>query len=259
MPQRRRVLIHREHEIIDGQVLSVLWPSHKPLSEVLKLRATTPELIWTGTYQGMPTPASGATFRRAWWEGGRNRYDPTDAPLLRSVILRVLSFDTAYKDKDTSDYTGIGVFGLLPDYRLLVLSVTQARLEFPELPDAITTAMRQNNRDERLGAVIIEDVGAGTSSLQTLSATLPAAEAELLIPFRPTVSKVERAQQSAVWCANDMVLFPHPSVAVPWLTDFEDQLFTFPSGIHDDMVDCVSQSIIYLEHYLAEGYHARMG
>lgn len=256
MPQRRRVKIHDTHEVIDGQALAALWPSHKPLAEVLKLRATTPEMIWHGTYQGTPTPASGATFRRQWWQG-KHRYDATDPAILAGAVLRVLSIDTAYKDKDTSDYTGIGAFALMPDYRLLLIEARQQRLEFPDLPDAIQTEIRRHNHDGRLRAIIIEDTGAGTSSLQTLAVTLPVEESRLLVPFRPTVSKTERAQQAAVWCQNGMVWLPEPSAAVPWLTDFEDQLFTFPSGIHDDMVDAVSQSILYLEHYLATGYQAR--
>jgi phage terminase large subunit-like protein len=56
-----------------------------------------------------------------------------------------------------------------------------------------------------------------------------------------------------------MVELPHPSPAVPWLTDFEDQLFTFPSGVHDDMVDMFSQAIIEYEYFLEAGYHARNG
>ena len=256
MPQRRRVLIHDTHETVNGVTYSALWPQHKPLAEVLKLRDTTPELIWTGTYQGTPTPASGATFRRGWWQG-QHRYDASDPAILAGAVLRVLSFDTAYKDKDTSDYTGIGVFGMLPDYRLLLLEARQQRLEFPDLPDAIQAEIRRHNHDGKLRAVIIEDTGAGTSSLQTLAVTLPLAESRLLVPFRPTVSKTERAQQAAVWCQNGMVELPEPGPSVPWLADFEDQLFTFPSGIHDDMVDMLSQTILYLEHYLATGYQAR--
>ena len=53
------------------------------------------------------------------------------------------------------------------------------------------------------------------------------------------------------------MLLPHPSEACPWLQDFENGLFEFPETPYSDQVDAFGQLIDWLEHVLAEGWHAR--
>ena len=233
-----------------------LWPQHKPLAEVLELRATTPELTWSGTYQGVPTPPGGYIFKRQWWRR-ENRYDPNDPSLPGQIYARYISWDTGQKDKETSDYSAYTVGELLTDYRLIIRRVRQERLEFPGLP-AVTeqTAVRWNH-DDKLHGVIVEDKSSGTSALQTLAATSPDWLAALLIPFMPTTDKITRASQAAVWCKNGCVLLPVPGPAVPWLIDFEDELFSFPQVAHDDRTYTLSQLILFLEHILSAGWLAR--
>lgn len=233
-----------------------LWPQHKPLPEVLELRATTPELTWSGTYQGVPTPPGGYIYKRNWWPAA-NRYALDDTAIQNQVYARYLSFDTAQKTSDSHDYTGYTVMELWPDYRLALRFAQRQRLEFPYLVDAITSAARTWNADERLHGIIIEDKVSGTSALQTLAASAPAWLRALLIPFMPTTDKVTRASQAAVWCKNHCVLLPVPTPTAVWLADFEDELFGFPQMTHDDLVDPFNQTILYLENILAAGRRAR--
>lgn len=235
-----------------------LWPEHKPTAEVLALQATTPEATWEATYQGNPTPPGGTVFKRSWWREA-NRYDATDPAFYNSCVARWISWDTALKDKESSDYSAYTVGELTPDYRLLVRQVEQERWEFPDLPAQMETVARQHNRDEKLRGLIIEDRMSGTSAFQTLAATAVGWLRDMLVAFNPTVDKVTRASQGAVWCKNGCVWLPWPSAAVTWLVDFEDQLFTFPGAVHDDMVDSFSQLLLYLENLLAEGWRARQG
>ena len=44
---------------------------------------------------------------------------------------------------------------------------------------------------------------------------------------------------------------------MPWLHEFEKQIFGFPDVEYKDMVDAFSQLCIYLEHLLAAGWRAR--
>jgi predicted phage terminase large subunit-like protein len=245
-----QVLLHN-----DGPAL---WPDHKPLAEVLELRATTPELTWSGTYQGVPTPPGGYIFKRSWWPRA-NRYDPNEPDFEKQIYARYISWDTGQKDKETSDNSAYTVGELLLDYRLIIRKVEQEKLEFPYLTDAITAQARRWNYDDKLHGVIIEDKSSGTSALQTLSASAPDWLARLLIPFLPTTDKVTRASQSAVWCKNGSVLLPVPSADVPWLVDFEDELFSFPQVPHDDRTDTLSQLILFLENILSAGWLARGG
>jgi hypothetical protein len=46
---------------------------------------------------------------------------------------------------------------------------------------------------------------------------------------------------------------------VPWLLDFETELFTFPLSAFKDQVDALAQLILFVENLLAEGWRARGG
>lgn len=244
------------HQVLLHTNGPALWPVHKPLSEVLELRATTPELVWSGTYQGTPTPPGGYIFKRSWWPFER-RYDLNDGRIKNFTYARYLSYDTGQKDKETADYTGCTVGELWPDYRLGVRYVYNERLEFPDLPTRIEEDARRWNYDGKLAGILIEDKVSGTSALQTLLATAPAWIAALLIPFMPTTDKTTRGSQAAVWCKNGCVLLPIPNDTAVWLPDFEDELFGFPQSAHDDRVDSLTQLILWLEHILAAGRVAR--
>lgn len=250
-------VVHREHEVVDDKPMAALWPDHKPLSEVLKLRDTTPVLTWEGTFQGNPTPAGGYTFRREWWSD-KNRYQAGDRSLLTQVVGRYQAWDLAQKDKETNDYTACVTADILADYRMMVREVYRDRLTFDVVPETIISRARQWNSDGRLRNVLIEDASSGTPAFQTLKATAEAWLRPLLFAMRPTGSKVERASAASVWCRNDMVLLPHPGPEVPWLMDYEDELFSFPQGAHDDQVDAFAYVVAFCENLLAAGHNKRV-
>lgn len=237
MPQTYRFLLHSNGP--------ALWPEHKPLTEVLELRDTTPEDVWETTWQGNPKPPAGTVFRRAWWR--ENRFDAGNKAVINACVARWISFDTAMKDDEANAYTACTVGELWPDYRLAIREVWRDRVEFPELPQTMAGFARRYNRDGKLRGVIIEDKASGTSAYQTLIASAEDWLRRLLIAFQPMGDKEQRAQQAGVWCKNSSVLLPYPGPVVPWLVDFEDELFSFPSSTFKDMVDSFSQLCIYLE------------
>ncbi len=241
-----RVLVHRNGP--------ALWPEHRPLSEVLALQATTPATVWSGTYQGTPTPPGGYVFRREWWGAGRRYGANLDAP-----VARWISVDTAMSDKDTSDYTAMGVLDLGPDYRLRVRFALAERLAFPDLIQRIEALAAQWNSDGLLQAVIIEDRVSGTSAIQTLARSANPWLAPLLVGFTPTTDKVTRYNQAGVWCHLGCVLLPEPGPDAPWLFDFESQLFSVPQAAHDDLADMFAQGVLYLENIIESGYRSRAG
>lgn len=196
-------------------------------------------------------------FVRDWWRG-RNRFDVTDQAIVNRSVARVLSFDTGMKDKSSSAYSAatVGEFG--PDYRMYIRHAWREKLIFPDLVDQIVAMVRHHDRDNKLRAVVIEDKASGTSAYQTILAAYPQL-GELLVPYMPVGSKEERAAQAAVWCKLGCVLLPHPSEAVPWLYDYESELFGFPDAEYRDWVDTLSQLVSYMEHYIRAGWQARQG
>jgi predicted phage terminase large subunit-like protein len=225
------------------------------------LQATTPEGIWQAVYQGSPTAPSGSIFKRAWWRG-QNRFDSSAENLQRmasACIGRWISWDTALKDTNTAAYTAAVVGELRPNYQMAMREVYRERLEFPELPLVMDRLAQRYSVDGKLRGVIIEDKASGTSAYQTLMASSTAELRRVLIPFQPVGDKDTRANQAAVWCKNGCVLLPEPSDTVPWLLDFEEELFALPSSTFRDQGDAFAQLLIYTENLLAGGYHARGG
>lgn len=202
------------------------------------------------------TDQTTACFLRAWW-AGKNRYAIDDAGIKNRCVGRWISWDTGFKDKEDSAYTACVVGEMTPDYRLVIREVYRAKLIFPELVDAIRAKAEHYARDGRLKGVIIEDRASGISAYQTLTSQADSWLASLIIPFSPTTSKEQRAAQAGVWCHENCVLFPHPDERVPWLYDFEQELWRFPGSEYMDQTDAFSQLILYLENFLSSGYHAR--
>ena len=233
-----------------------LWPAHLPLADVLKLRATTPVLVWEGTYQGNPTPTGGHTFKREYWQD-KNRY--VAGEYAGKVVARYQSWDFAEKDKETNDFSVCVTADILADYRMLIRHVYRDRITFDVVPQTVIALARQWNRDGLLRNVIIEDKSSGTPAYQTVKATAEEWLKPLLIAYQPMGGKVERANAASVWCANGMVWLPQPADDTPWLMDLEDELFAFPQGTHDDQVDALSQAVIFCEHILSTGWRSRGG
>jgi predicted phage terminase large subunit-like protein len=235
-----------------------LWPNKYPLRVLKSMQATMVGRDWDSLMQQSPTAAAGSIFKRDWYTG-QHRYDAGDAAYRNRCIARWISIDAAEKDKEGADFTATVVVELLPDYRLVLRHVEQAKVEFSDLVDHIEKTARRWNVDGKLRKVLIEDKSAGTQAIQMLKTQGAAWLKKLLKGITPEGNKQQRAELASPWCKNGSVLIPEPNDAAPWLTAFTDQLFDFPSAEHDDMVDAFTQIIIYLKHYLAQGFHARNG
>ena len=241
MPSTRALRLHTGR---------VLWPEHKPEAEVLALQAETPELTWETTYQGNMVNPSGAVFLREWWTG-KNRWSDRSDP---GPVW--ISFDTAESEAMGSAYTAWCVGTLLPDYRLRLDEAGRRRVEFPQLVELIKS-VAQRYQSDYLQAIIIEDKSSGKQAVQTLRQQAERWLAKRIIAYNPRVDKPMRWNQSASWCALGCVLLPHPGGSVPWLFEFEDELFGVPGSATLDFADAFAQLIIFTENLLSEGWRAR--
>jgi predicted phage terminase large subunit-like protein len=215
-----------------------------------------------GQLQQRPTSAEGGIFLKTWWEGQRNRYDSSDNARRNKVVARWLTFDTALKNKSTNDKTAMCVWELSPDYKLYVREMWSDRILGAMVPSKVETLATQWNRDGKLRNVIIEDKASGITAIQTLQMSAPAWLANIIVPFEPKGDKEFRGSLASVWCERDCIQFPHPADDNgDWYTEFLDtengQLWIFPNAEHDDLVDAFTMGIIYLEHYIEQGWRAR--
>lgn len=270
MPETRRYILHG-----DGPAL---WPAHKPADEVRRLRASTPPHVFATTYQLEATIPGGTIFKKHWYEGGRSRYHPRDPRYAvdgsLGPIRRWLSWDTAHtatrkgfeEMQQTAAFTAVGVWDLTTDYRLLLRHVERARVEFPDLmpdpytgdPGMIARVSEEWYVEEIFAGELIENADSGAMAIQTLQRASDPWAGDLIISYDPREDKVTRAIHASTWFMNGSVLLPYPDHTVPWLIDYEQELFGFPNTAYKDQVDQSTQMVNWTANrWLSLGLEAR--
>jgi predicted phage terminase large subunit-like protein len=93
-------------------------------------------------------------------------------------------------------------------------------------------------------AILVEDRASGQSLLQELKS----ATALPVIAVKVDSDKLSRAQAVTAIVEAGKVYLPEEA---PWLTDYIDELASFPTGLYDDAVDSTTQALNYLRERLA--------
>jgi predicted phage terminase large subunit-like protein len=202
-----------------------LWPERFPLEELEATRRQLGTAGWSALYMQRPVPEEGAIFKIEWWQ----RYE--DLPEFSLVIL---SADTAFKAGASNDYSVVTVWGVAKK-GFYLLHVWRHRAEFPQLNRQLELMAAQWNPN----AVLVEDKASGQSLIQEL-------RQNTRLPIRPVkvdADKVSRAHAVSPLVEAGRVFLPK---AAPWLAAFLDEMSTFPSGVHDDIVDSTTQALNYL-------------
>lgn len=232
-------------------------PRIKRAAELAKLKFGEDSDTYRQEWEAEFVDSGAVVWLREWV----TRYSLDDEQMDRRVIARMLTYDTANKDKLTNAYTACAVIELLSDYRARLRHVWRERLLMPRLvarvqgDEATEGDIVRWNRDGKLRHVVIEDRASGTGLYQTMyEAGSPELRA-MLVAFQPTGSKDERFEQAGIWVKNGSFLVPAPSDRARWLHAWEAEIFE--EDEFKDQRDATAQGILYWEHYLAEGLRAR--
>jgi predicted phage terminase large subunit-like protein len=147
------------------------------------------------------------------------------------------SWDTAVKDKQHNDYTVCTTWYVVNNTYYLA-HMLQDKLQYPQLKSAMLKLANDFNPRK----ILIEDKASGQSILQDLrqSSRLP------IVAIMPKTDKLTRANLASRHVEAGRVYIPYSS---SWLTEFERQVFSFPSENkedHDDIVDSLTQFINYV-------------
>ena len=241
------------------EVGELLWKERVDEKELTAMEADLGERGTAGQLQQRPASAGGLIFLRKWFEG-QNRYNAADPGVYTRNVARWLFFDTAFKDQEENDTTAMAVLELTPDYRALLRHMWWERLQVPQVTSTVNDNAIRWNYDGKLRGVVVEDKGSGIAVLQTLRQGALPDVAGLLKEFNPgNASKTVRARRASQWCERGSVLLPEPGINVPWLFDFEELFFKFPTVKIDDPIDAFDMGILYMENLLAEGWRLRLG
>ena len=205
-----------------------LWPGRFNVETLEEIRADIGSKHFAAQYQGAPVVEGGEVFRSEWF--GRYRYDelPRDGNGTPTFQRVVCALDAASKTGVRNDYSVVVTIGEYSG-KFYVLDVRRERVEYPALK-RLVQGVYETWRPSRFYA---EDTANATALIQQLKA-----ESHLpIIPVRVTASKEARAESVSGMVEAGRVFLPHDA---RWLATFEDEVFSFPSGDHDDIVDALT-------------------
>ena len=137
--------------------------------------------------------------------------------------------DLAVSTKTSADFSVVATWAATPKGHLLLIDAIRDRLE----ADGVIAALRLAHAKHG-GTIYVERA---TQSLAIVS--MAKRESLPIDDVKAEKDKLSRAQAAAHLMATGRMWFPRPQAA-PWVTDLLDELFSFPSGRHDDFVDCLS-------------------
>jgi predicted phage terminase large subunit-like protein len=227
-----------EWEVIDFPAImpsgKPLWPQFWSLKELSALKEELPNGKWMAQYMQQPTSDVSAIIKREWW-----RIWPDDDPPFCEFLIQ--SWDTAFLKTERSDYSACTTWGVFykPDAtginraNIILLNAFKSRMEFPELKQRAMQEYKEWNPD----TLVVEAKAAGSPLIFELRAMgIPVQE------FTPTKGndKIARLNSVADIFASGMVWVPNTN----WAEELVEEVASFPSGEHDDMVDSMSQALI---------------
>jgi predicted phage terminase large subunit-like protein len=211
-----------------------LWPEFWPIEQLEALRNELPTGKWQAQYQQQPTSDVNAIVKREWW---RNWED--DNPPACEFIIQ--SWDTAFLKTQRSDYSACTTWGVFyqdddagfSQANLILLNAIKKRMEFPELKQRAFEEWKEWEPD----ALIVEAKASGTPLLFELRAMgIPVQE------YTPSKGNDKIARLNAV-----ADIFASGRVWVPgtrWADELVEEVASFPSGEHDDLVDSMTQALL---------------
>lgn len=222
-----------------GRPLGVaLWPEmfDEKYFEPFKKNART----WNSLFKQKPTLDEGEYFEKDFFqdfswddvffylhqENGERKAIKQEACWVFQTI------DTAQKDEQQHDETGILTWICTPDNELLLWDVYHDRIKIPEQERKIDEYWEKYK--QVLAYQAIEDKGSGIGILQKLEAT-----GRPVKSVKAISNKVARAAAVVSLYGNMKV---YHKAGAEWRAYYEKQLLEFPSGKHDDLVDCASMA-----------------
>jgi predicted phage terminase large subunit-like protein len=209
-----------------------LWPEFWSLKELEVLREELPNSKWQAQYMQQPTSDSSAIIKREWW-----KVWPHENPPQCEFIIQ--SWDTAHEKKTVNDYSACTTWGVWfneednMNPHVILLDAYKERLEFPALKKKAYEMYQEYEPD----TCLIEKKAAGAPLIQELRwMGLSVSE------YSPGKGqdKISRLNSVADLFASGKVWAPETR----WAEELVDEVASFPSGEHDDLVDSMTLALM---------------
>lgn len=226
----------------DGELL---WSKRFGRKELEELKVSLGEYGAAGQLQQRPSPAEGGIIKRGWFQLLKH-----DQPLPK-IMYVLQSYDTAFTERTQNDPTACTVWGVIntPTGKgVVLLDCWTEHLGYPELRKKMGSeyGARYGDKDKTVDAVLIEEKGSGISLIQDMRrAGVP------IHSYNPgRADKVTRVHAIAPLIEGGKVFLPeskkNPGNPPAWVDPLIRELISFPNAEHDDMVDSMTQALIFL-------------
>lgn len=244
-PNLTKVIIPRvavERQVItypiSGRVVTrvpgeLLNPERVGESELAAQRKSYGTYAFESQQQQEPVPIGGGRIKKDWF---KSRY--TRLPDKFEQIVQ--SYDTASKAAQINNPSVCLTFGLASAKWYLV-DVWKGRVTSPQLREMV----RINSDTWQPTTILIEDKSSGSGLIQDLHADKACKIKPLAI--QPHGEKLIRMDNETPKLEAGLVVLPVVDLDLPWLSEFERDLFSFPDCVEWDCIDALSQ-------FLAWGY-----
>ena len=211
-----------------------LWPEFWSLEELSALKEELPNAKWQAQYMQQPTSDVSAIVKREWWK----IWDSERPPSCEFIIQ---SWDTAFLKTERADYSACTTWGVFYQddalgrsrANIILLNAFKKRMEFPELKARAYEEFNEWDVD----SLIVEAKAAGSPLIFELRQMgIPVQE------FTPSKGNDKIARLNAV-----ADIFASGHVWVPnthWAEELVEEVASFPSGEHDDLVDSMTQALL---------------
>jgi predicted phage terminase large subunit-like protein len=168
-------------------------------------------------------------FQPEWWKTSDKLPEP------QTIMKTFISIDTAFGIKTVNDESALTVWYKLFDGDFWCVDCWHGRLDFPTLVEKVKEYIANYKPDN----VVIENKASGQSLIQVLQHDL---ETLPVSPFDPQGDKVDRATSITTYLQSGRV---HLKLNEVWNKELINQCTVFPLGNNDDMVDTISQALLW--------------
>ena len=218
----------RDHEDWSAFQFPTSANPHIDFDEIAELRKTLPALVARQEIDAEFVQLAGALFKR------QNIQVIDTEP----QIPYCRSWDLAFTEKTTSDWTAGARMGMTTDGTVVIADVVSGQMEWPDAVRCIGNTAKLDGPSVRQG---IECVSAQVGVLQTLLRD-PLLLAHTFTPIEVHRDKLTRALPLVARSEQGKLAIVRGS----WNQKFMDELCAFPEGMHDDQVDACSGGMTLL-------------
>ncbi len=217
-----------------------LWPERYPIEELEAIKRDIGTYWFSAEFMCSPSPEDGLHYKRSgvrYWRRHPDGYmllqaNGTEVFMKDSRTWKFITVDLAASEKETADYTVIACWAVTPNTEMILVDLDRARYPGPEKIPRIKEMLAKHGAQY----VAIEKTGFQLDFVKNARAAgLPCLE------LVAKGDKVERAIESTVKWESGMIYIP---ANASWTGAYEEELYSFNAGRHDDQVDVTAYAAI---------------